>query len=124
MHSLTLFLALLACACTSPDKPPTPARAAPTPASMGLYDFSDLAGEEIGLTRFIGECQARTKFSFTYDAEAGAVMAKSDVIFRHDEPLTPEAFKAALDQVLQPCGLEARHIGPAHLRVLELRVRR
>lgn len=124
MQRLVILLALITpAACTSSSETSAPAQsAAAAPASH--YDFSDLASKEIQLAQFIKDCQARTGFNFTYGPEAGAVIEKSKVVFNHSEPLTPEAFEAALDQVLQPCGLDTRHIGPPHLRVIEVFVRK
>lgn len=125
MHRLATLLALSTlAACTSPGKPTAASRGSTATTPTGQYDFSDLANEEIPLAQFIRDCQARTAFSFTYGPEAGAVIDKSQVVFDHAEPLTQAEFEAAFDQVLQPFGLESRHIGPTHLRVLEVCVRR
>jgi hypothetical protein len=131
MNRLTIFVATIALAACS-TTPESPARApAPVPApgptkdaSPSHFDFSDLPEQELRLDQLLKECQTRTGFNFTYAATTGAVIEKSFVRFSRSPAMTPAEFETALQEALLVHGLEAKRIGPDHLQVYAIQLRK
>jgi hypothetical protein len=127
MNKLTILVATVALAAcsTTPESPaPAPAPASTTAARPAHFDFSTLPEQELRLDQLLKECQARTGFNFTYGPAAGAVIEKSVVRFSRSPAMTPAEFETALQETLLPHGLEAGRIGPEHLQVFEIRLRK
>jgi len=131
MNRLTILVATIALAAcsTTPDSPtpaptPTPAPAPTKAARPAHFDFSDLPEQELRLDQLLKECQARTGFNFTYAATTGAVIEKSFVHFSRSPAMTLAEFETALQEVLLPHGLEAKRIGPEHLQVYAIQLRK
>jgi hypothetical protein len=125
MKRLTILVATVAlAACSTTPESPAPAAGTTTAARPGQFDFSTLPDQELRLDQFVKECQVRTGFNFTYGAAAGAVIEKSFVRFSRSPAMTPAEFETALQETLLPHGLEAQRIGPEHLKVFEIRLRK